>query len=172
MPKFEIRFGWLALVAVVAQLIVIYVDFGGAEELRRFVFPASFVLLLAFIILNRRRVGFLVIGAGTFLNFLVIVANGGLMPVSPANMEKAGLGDELAELRLGDAAPMSKNVLLEEGDTHLQWLSDRFTWECLGPFPVFSIGDIIIAAGLVVVLVELLLPLIARAASRDRPSLT
>jgi len=172
LPKFEIRFGWLALVAVAAQLIVIYVGFGGAEELRRFVFPASYVLLLAFIILNRRRVGFLVIGAGTLLNFLAIVTNGGLMPISPANMEKAGLGDELAELELGDAVPLSKNVLLEEGDTGLQWLTDRFTWDSLGPFPVFSIGDVIIGAGLVVVLVELLLPLIARAASRDRPSLT
>ena len=171
-PKFEIRFGWLALVAVAAQLIVIYVDFGGAEKLRRFVFPVSYVLLLAFIILNRRRVGFLVIGAGVLLNFLAIVTNGGLMPISPANMEKAGLGDELAKLELGDAVPFNKNVLLDESDTNLQWLTDRFTWDSPGPFPVFSIGDVIIGAGLVVVLVELVLPLIARGASRDRPSLT
>lgn len=170
--KLEIRFGWLALVAVAAQLIVIYVGFGGAEELRRFVFPTSYVLLLAFIILNRRRAGFLVIGAGTLLNFLAIVTNGGLMPISPATMEKAGLGDELAELELGDAVPLNKNVLLEESDTNLQWLTDRFTWDSPGPFPVFSIGDVIIGAGLIVVLVELLLPLIARGPSRDRPSLT
>jgi lipoprotein signal peptidase len=172
LPKFEIRFGWLALVAVAAQLIVIYVGFGGAEELRRFVFPTSYVLLLAFIILNRRRLGFLVIGAGTLLNFLAIVTNGGLMPVSPANMEKAGLQEELADLNLGDAVPVSKNVLLEESDTNLQWLTDRFTWDSPGPFPVFSIGDVIIGAGLVVVLIELLLPFIMRGASRDRPSLT
>jgi lipoprotein signal peptidase len=171
-PKLQIRFGWLALVAVAAQLIVIYVAFGEAEEFRRFVFPASYVLLLAFIVLNRRRVGFLVIGAGTLLNFLAIVTNGGLMPVSPANMEKAGLGDELADLELGDAVPLSKNVLLDEGATDLQWLTDRFTWDSPGPFPIFSIGDAIIGVGLLVVLVELFLPLIARGASRDRPSLT
>jgi len=171
-PKLEIHFGWLALVAVAAQLIVIYVVFGGAEEFRRFVFPASYVLLLAFIILNRRRVGFLVIGAGTLLNFLVIVTNGGLMPISPANMEKAGLGDELAKLEVGDAVPVSKNVLLGESDTNLQWLTDRFTWDSPGPFPVFSIGDVIIGAGLLVVLIELLLPFIVRGASRDHSSLT
>jgi len=171
-PKFEIRFGWLALAAVAAQLIVIYVAFGGAEELRRFVLPASYVLLLAFIIVNRRRVGFLVIGAGTLLNFLAIVTNGGLMPVSRANMVKAGLGDELAELEPGDAVSVSKNVLLEESDTNLQWLTDRFTWDSPGPLPVFSIGDVIIGVGLLVVLVELLLPFITRGASRDRPSLT
>jgi lipoprotein signal peptidase len=168
--KFEIRFGWLALVAVAVQLIVIYVGFGGAEEFRRFVFPASYLLLLAFIILNRRRLGFLVIGAGTLLNFLAIVTNGGLMPISPANMEKARLGDELAELELGDAVPVSKNVLLEESDTHLQWLTDRFAWDRLGPFPVFSVGDAIIAVGLVVILVEFLFPLIHRV-SRNRTSL-
>ena len=157
---------------VAAQLIVIYVGFGEAEELRRFVFPASYVLLLAFIVLNRWRVGFLVIGAGTLLNFLAIVTNGGLMPISPANMERAGFGDELAELELGDAVPVSKNVLLEESDTHLQWLTDRFVWDSPGPFSVVSIGDVIIAVGLLVVLVELFLPLIARGASRDRLSLT
>jgi hypothetical protein len=172
LPKLEIRFGGLVLVAIAAQLIVIYVGFGGAEELRRFVFPASYVLLLAFVALNHRRLGFVVIGAGTLLNFLAIVTNGGLMPISPANMEKAGHGDELAELELGDAVPVSKNVLLEEGDTDLQWLTDRLTWDSPGPVSVFSIGDVIIGVGFLVVLVELLLPLIARGASRDRPSLT
>jgi len=172
LPKLEIHFGWLALLAVAAQLVVIYVDFGGAADLRRFVFPTSYVLLLAFIILNRRRLGFLVIGAGMLLNFLAIVANGGLMPISPTNVEKVGLGDEIAEQDLGDAVPLSKNVLLEESDTNLQWLTDRFTWDSPGPLSVFSIGDVIIAAGLVVILVELVLPLIARGASRDHPSLT
>jgi hypothetical protein len=114
----------------------------------------------------------LVIGVGTFLNFLASVTNGGLMPISPANMVKVGLGDELPDLELGDPVPLTKNVLLEEGDPALQWLTDRFTWQSLGPFPVFSIGDIIIAAGLVVVLLELVLPLIVRGASRDHLSLT
>lgn len=158
--------------AVVIQLVVIYVGFGGAGELRRFIFPASYVLVLAFIVLNRRRVGFLVIGAGALLNLLAIVTNGGLMPISPANMEKAGFGDELAKLELGDAVPLSKNVLLEESDTNLQWLTDRFAWDSPGPFPVFSVGDVIIGIGLVIVLVALFLPLIVRGVSRDRPSLT
>lgn len=160
------------LVAAAAELIVIYVGFGEAGVLRRFVFPGCYVLVLAFIVLNRRRVGFLVIGAGALLNFLAIVSNGGLMPVSPATMEEAGLGDELAQLEPGDAVPQAKNVLLEESDIKLEWLADRFTWDSPGPFSVFSVGDVIIGAGLVIVFVELILPLIAGRASRDRPSLT
>jgi hypothetical protein len=171
LPEVQIHFGWLALVAVVVQFIVVYVGFGWAEEFRRVVFPASYVLLIAFVILNRRRLGFLVIGAGMVLNFLAIVSNGGLMPISPSSMEKGGLGDELAKLDVGDAVPQTKNVLLEESDTHLQWLTDRLTWQSPGPFPVFSVGDAIIAVGLVVILVEILLPLVHHA-SRGRTSLT
>ena len=170
-PKFKIRFGWLVLMALAAQLVVIYLDFGDAAVLRRIIFPSTFVLLLAFVVLNRRRVGFLVIGGGMLLNFLAIVTNGGLMPISPASMEKEGLGEELVELGPGDAVPDSKNVLLEESDTHLQWLSDRFTWGSPGPFSVFSIGDVVIAAGLIVVLLELLLPALQRSPP-DRTSPT
>jgi hypothetical protein len=171
LPKFQIRFGGLALVAIAAQLVIIYAGLGGAADVRRFIFPISYVLLLAFIILNR-RVGFLIIGVGMILNFLAIVTNGGLMPISPASMEKAGQGDQLAELNVGDPVPMSKDVLLEEGATNLRWLTDRFVWDSPGPFSVYSIGDVIIAAGLVVVVVQLLLAFATGGASRDRPSLT
>lgn len=157
--------------ALAAQLVVIYVGFGDAAVLRRFIFPSTYVLLLAFVILNRRRIGFLVIGAGMLLNFLAIVSNGGLMPVTPANVEKAGMGYKIEGVELGEAIPRSMNVLLEESDTNLQWLSDRFTWGSPGPFSVFSIGDVIIGAGLIIVLVELLLPTLLRS-SPDRTSPT
>ena len=57
-PKFKIRFGWLVLMALAAQLVVIYADFGDAAVVRRFIFPSTYVLLLAFVILNRRRISF------------------------------------------------------------------------------------------------------------------
>ena len=170
-PKFEIRFGWVVLLALLLQIIVIWVGFGEAAVLRRFIFPSTYVLLLAFIVLNRRRIGFLVIGAGMLLNFLAIVSNGGLMPVTPANAEKAGMGYKIEGVELGEAIPRSKNVLLEAGDIHLRWLSDRFTWISDSPIAVFSVGDIVVAAGLVVLLVEFLLPALLRR-SPDRTSPT
>ena len=170
-PKFKIRFGWLVLMALAAQLVVIYADFGDAAVVRRFIFPSTYVLLLAFVILNRQRIGFLVIGAGMLLNFLAIVSNGGLMPVTPANAEKAGMGYKIEGVELGEAIPRSKNVLLEESVIPLRWLSDRFTWISDSPLAVFSVGDIVIAAGLIVVLLELLLPALQRS-SRNRTSAT
>lgn len=170
-PKLDLRLGWLVFLALIAQAVVIYVGLGDAGLLRRLVFPASYVLLLAFVVLNWRRVGFLVIGAGLLLNFLAIVTNGGLMPISPANLERAGLGDELVELELGDSVSRTKNVLLAESETHLQFLSDRFGWGSPGPLPVFSIGDAVVGAGLGVLLIELLLPVVLRV-SQGRPSPT
>ena len=170
-PKFEIRFGWVVLLALLLQIIVISVGFGEAGVIRRFIFPSSYVLLLAFVVLNRRRIGFLVIGVGMLLNFLAIVSNGGLMPVTPANAEKAGMGYKIEGVELGEAIPRSKNVLLEASDSHLNWLSDRFTWVSGSPFAVFSAGDIIVAAGLVIVLLEFILAALPRS-SPDRTSPT
>lgn len=93
------------------------------------------------------------------------------MPIAPATMERAGLGDELVELELGDSVPQTKNVLLDEGDTHLGLLSDRITWGSQGPVPVFSIGDAVIGIGLIIILAELLLPKLQRP-PRDRLSPT
>ena len=46
-------------------------------------FITSLLLLLIFVGLNHKQVGFWVIGAGIALNLLVIAGNGGLMPISP-----------------------------------------------------------------------------------------
>ncbi len=170
-PKPRIRFGWLALLALTAQLIVIYVGFGDAGVIRRFVFPSSLVLLLVFVLLNRRYAGLLIASVGILLNLLPVVANGGLMPVSPANLEKAGYGDDLADLDPGDPVPRTKNVLLDEDETRLQLLSDRLVWRALGPFPLFSIGDVVIAGAFVVILGQLLLPMVLRP-PQDQPSET
>lgn len=161
------EFGWLVLVALVTQAVVIYVGFGELGVIRRFIFPSSYVLLLAFIVLNWRRVGFVVVGVGVVLNLLAIVTNGGLMPVSPAAMERAGLQDELVGVDSGDPLPLSKNVLLDESDTNFQWLSDRIPWDSPGPVPLLSVGDIVVVIGLVALVVEFLLPHVVRRLSQS-----
>jgi hypothetical protein len=169
--RFEIRFGWLVLLAFSAQLFVIYVGTGEAETFSRFIFPLSYVLLGAFVVLNWRHAGLLIIGVGLSLNFLAIVANGGLMPASPERLVAAGRADDLAGLELGEPVPNSKNVLLADDDTHLRFLTDRIEVAEESPFPLFSLGDLFIFAGLILTLLEILLSF-SQGASRDRPSLT
>ena len=106
------------------------------------------ICLLAFIWLNREQPGFLILGAGLAFNLLVIVANGGWMPISPQVVNQLFPNMQGATLDIGERVGWSKDILLLPSETAFWWLSDRLllpTW-----FPqraAFSAGDILIAAG-------------------------
>ena len=165
----EIHFGIVPLVAVLLQVLVVDAPMGLGDTLRRSLLVFSYGLLLGFVVANLHWRGLLVIGAGLFLNFLAIVTNGGLMPISPDTLERSGLPRE--EVSLGEWVPDSKDVLLEPEDTHLRFLSDTFVWKNPTGVNAFSVGDLIIAAGLVVALGELVLPRSPKTEGR-RPSAT
>ncbi|MEW6308125.1 MAG: DUF5317 domain-containing protein [Bacillota bacterium] len=105
----------------------------------------AYCLLFVAVALNIRLPGIPVLGLGAALNCLVIVANGGRMPVSPAVLERVGLGRLIPGLAAGVVATHQ----LLGPETRLKWLADIFP---LGPpYPrpaAFSIGDALIAAGL------------------------
>ena len=168
-PKVVIRFGVAALIAFVLQVVVVEAPLGLTEAARRTLLVASYVLLLGFVLLNLRRPGLAIIGLGLLLNFLAIVTNGGLMPISPQNLERSGLPKE--EVSLGDWVPNSKDVLLARDDTNLWFLTDILVWKNPSGVNAFSVGDVIIGAGLVITLGELFLPRVQRV-SRGRPSPT
>lgn len=142
---------------MLAQVIAIRAPLGDDDLPRRVLFVASYVLLLAFVAFNLRHPGIAVIGAGLLLNFAAIVANGGLMAITPETLLKTGgIPDDAV---VSEWLPHSKDVLLERGDVRLWALTDRLTWDPVSSvFRAFSIGDIVILAGLVVTLGELLLP--------------
>ena len=155
-----IRFGIVALIALGLQLLVIFAPLGPGDLQRRVILVLSYLLLLGFILANLRRPGLVIIGAGLLLNFLAIVSNGGLMPVSPDTLERIDRLPE--EASLGNWVPESKNVLLAREDTRLRFLTDALVWENPTRVNAFSVGDVVIAAGLVVTLGELFLPRLKR----------
>ncbi len=169
-PKFVIRFGGVAILALGLQLLVIYAGLGDLAFLRRVIFVVSYFLLVAFVAANWRRLGIAVIGLGLLLNLAAIVSNGGLMPVTPETLERAGLSERIAELEEGAPIPLSKDILLERGDTRLRALTDILVWNNPTGVNAFSIGDLIIGAGLVVTLGELLLPRLKRVSGQERSS--
>jgi len=102
---------------------------------------------LVFACLNRRQPGLWLVGLGLALNLLVISLNGGLMPISPETIQALGLPPEswAVEQRLG----MSKDVVRSISDTRLWLLSDWLVSPAWLPSQgAFSIGDVIIGAGL------------------------
>jgi hypothetical protein len=148
----------VALLAVCLQIIAIYLP-TSTGALRRVLFVSSYLLLLAFAAANWRRPGIVILAIGLVLNFAVIVANGGLMPVTAEPFHRIHEERQIEGVEEGEAIPHSKNILLAKEDIRLRFLSDRLvrTW---GPPAgrIISIGDIFILAGLVVTLGELFLP--------------
>lgn len=165
LPAQTLRLGGGAIFALAIQLIAIFAPLGD-DVPRRALMLLSYIILIGFVSLNLRRIGMVIIGIGLLLNFLPIVANGGLMPVTPETLAR---GDFPEDVRPGDWVPGSKDVLLEEEDVRLWALGDRFVVDGLGGTIAYSPGDIFIAVGVVVLLGELLLPRIRRAEPNGEP---
>ncbi len=150
------RLGVVALLALLAQVTAIAAPLGDDDLPRRILLVFSYLLLLVFVAANARRPGVAVLGAGLLLNFAAILANGGLMAITPETLHKTGRLPHDAVV--GEWLPGSKDILLEREDVHLRALTDRLTWDAGSPpLPrAFSIGDIVIVAGLVLTVADLL----------------
>jgi hypothetical protein len=97
----------------------------------------SYAFLIAFVVLNLRYPGTLLIGLGLLLNLTVILANGA-MPVSLSAARAAGAAS-LPGLQTG-----VKHHVMGHG-THLDVLGDIIPVPQIG---IVSIGDIVLAAGI------------------------
>jgi hypothetical protein len=101
----------------------------------------STVVVLMALVVNVRQPGFWLITLGALLNFVVIIANGGQMPASPAALA----------LLTGHAAVPSEvfsNSVVAGPHTVLPLLGDIYVLPRPIPFAnVFSIGDVLIGAG-------------------------
>ncbi len=144
------------------QAAAILAPLGFDDIPKRLLFQISYVLLLFFVAANWRRIGILIIGLGLLLNFLPIVANGGLMPVTSESLARIDQTHRLRGLQEGDAIPNTKNVWRQRDNTHLWFLTDRIVWDNPVFFRLFSIGDVIIAGGLVITMADLFLPRLQR----------
>lgn len=140
----------------------------SSGALRPVLYVSSYLVLLTFVAANWRRLGIIVIGIGLVLNLLPIVANGGLMPVTAQTLQRIDQEYRIEGLQEGDAIPWSKNVYKAKEDTRLYALTDRIVREWGPPvLRVISIGDIFVAAGLLITLGDLLLPRLQRVPTRD-----
>lgn len=142
-----IRHLWVPPVALALQLPLMRIPAGTAVNdlfVPRLAFVASYLLLGWALWANWRVPGIPWLAAGVFLNGLVIVANGGWMPIAPETV--AALGDSVGPGGTHHGA--YKDVMLSLSDTHLWFLSDIFVIPRPFPWPTaFSIGDVLITVG-------------------------
>jgi hypothetical protein len=136
----------LGVGAFVVQLLIFT---SRGESLLGALLPGVYVLtllmLLAFLLLNRRVFGIPILLVGLMLNVLVIGANDGRMPADPQALVATGQGTHAEELvRDGTAA----NVVLMSDQTHLNFLGDYIVLPFLGDMgSAYSAGDLVALAG-------------------------
>jgi hypothetical protein len=143
LSTFRFRWSWLAVGGLVVQVLLFS---AAGEQLAGPLVPAiylgSTVAVFVAVLRNIGLTGMPIVALGALSNIAAIAANGGYMPADPAALTAAGLPaeDHLNSVVL--AAPA------------LRPLTDIFAIPAGLPFAnVYSVGDVLIALGIVVVIV-------------------
>ena len=147
----ELSRTWLVLVAVAPQLLIFQIPYTAgwfSDTWASAVLVISQLLLLGFVWFNRDLVGFRILGLGLILNLLVIILNGGLMPLAPETAQALYPEVSPSAWQIGSRPGMSKNILLLYENTRLAFLSDSILLPAWFPWTrALSPGDLLIALG-------------------------
>jgi hypothetical protein len=141
----------LALVAFVLQMGVIYLTpVTGGSLLRFATIGLTYTLLAVVVWRNRQQQGMWLLGLGLAANCVVMLANGGYMPITMQALAGAGKAQLVSSAAPGTLVLSSKDILLPLAETRLWFLSDIFVIPPPFPIPtIFSVGDALLAVGLV-----------------------
>jgi hypothetical protein len=146
----QLRLAWLVPVALIPQILAFYWPPTRLvpDGLAAIALVSSQVALLCFVWSNRGQSLFWLLGIGLGTNLLVILANGGLMPISPETIRQLAPDLPPESWQIGSRLGSTKDIVLPAADTRLWWLSDRFRTPAWFPYPfAFSLGDMLIALG-------------------------
>jgi Family of unknown function (DUF5317) len=140
--ELQLRGLWLFFLAIGIQVVAFpfaFLPWTTGEQTAKVLWLISYGCLLVAAALNRRILGAQIVAAGMALNLAAILTNGGRMPATPQAMEAAGLDFAVKHNSVAAAQP------------NLSWLVDRFAAPDWVPLTnVYSVGDVVIALGAVV----------------------
>jgi len=146
----DLRAPWVFVAAAVVQVGLMIAGARGWVEVAgigQALLVASFALVLVGLWVNRRLPGVWVVGIGVLLNFLVIAANGGSMPVDRELAVRAG-NTGLVEMLDSPAHVKHKPI---GPSTRLRPLADVLPLPMIVPRPRWfspgSVGDVLLTVG-------------------------
>lgn len=136
LARIRFRWAWFVVAVVIVREAVLVTPLKHIEG-AQYIYVLALVGIIVWTIWQRNRLmGIWLVGVGTTLNLIVILANGARMPVAP---EFAG-----SLVKQGSIGQYT----LMGGGTRLNLLGD---WIQLYPFPeVYSPGDVLVALGLAI----------------------
>jgi hypothetical protein len=138
-----IRAAWLLPIALFLQVLVINIVPTAPEPIPVLVHLATYLMAAVFLWRNRRIPGLPILAFGAAMNGLTIALNGGSLPASAAALRRAGWSV--------DPGDFTNSAVLAH--PHLAWLGDNFAIPSSVPFAnVFSLGDLVILLGALVIL--------------------
>ena len=149
LASFRFRWGWLAVAGLIVQVLLFTPtgdDLAGGSGPPLYVLStlAVFVAVLR----NIRLAGMPVVAAGALANLAAIIANGGFMPANAAALATAGLSG---------AGEHTNSIVLD--NPALEPLTDIFAIPAWLPMAnVFSVGDVLIGVGIVIVIAATMRP--------------
>jgi hypothetical protein len=156
LSQIRIRGGWIFPLLLVIQfgLYSLHDKVKVVEDFSGYMFMVVYAAGLYMLWLNRKEKGFMWIFTGVLLNFIVMLANGGKMPVSV---------DAIAVIDPTYAATLNADSLI----TKHQYMTDSTILPFLGdiipltlPYPrslVISIGDVVMNFGIFIYLQQVLM---------------
>ncbi|MCX8132264.1 MAG: DUF5317 domain-containing protein [Clostridia bacterium] len=151
--EFKLEKAWIVMLAFI---LLVTVRIAGMKfyVLNEYAMIANgLVAIILFIGLwyNRYYAGIWLIGAGSFMNALIILLNDGKMPVGVKVALKAGVVPEIVK------SDIRHFVFYKSSEVKLSFLADVvYLPGFIGyGMPIVSIGDLIIAAGLAVLMMQI-----------------
>jgi Family of unknown function (DUF5317) len=144
LAELRIRWPWLIVAGMVAQVVL----FSGpvSERVGDWgppLYIASTLLVVVAVVRNLAIAGMPLVAAGAASNLLAVIANGGYMPASRVALETAG---RLTPTAYSNSSAAENPVLPQ--------LTDIFALPSWMPLAnVFSVGDVLIGAGIGLVIV-------------------
>jgi uncharacterized protein DUF5317 len=139
----RIRHVWLLWLALADQIVVISIVPESNATVLAAAHIASYLMAGAWLVANSHLPGGWLIGLGGGLNGMVITLNGGTLPASESAVRAAG--------QVADTGQFTNSQVLT--DPVLPWLGDAFATPAWIPGQnVFSVGDVLIWAGLMIFL--------------------
>jgi hypothetical protein len=146
----ELQASWLVILAFVPQFILLYLPYFRtriSDRISAASLLASLLIFLIFTWVNRSVPGMSILLVGLALNFTVMAANRGFMPISPQTAAQLVHKSVLVDFQSGDRFG-TKDIYLPAQETRFEWLADRFLTPAWFSYrAAFSLGDIFIAIG-------------------------
>jgi len=156
----RLRHVWAIFAALGLEIAAMELP-GLPEGLRAALLVAAYLVGAVFLAANWRLPGMPLVALGAALNLLAISVNGGVMPASPSALAETGLP-------VHEPGFQNSTVLVQP---RLAFLGDVFFIPASWPLSnVFSVGDILIALGIVWALHRICRSRLASSRQHSRPT--